>query len=140
VYAMMGHTVTRVFVILTLLGLSACTEGPRERLESAWAAADQEAFDQYISHFTVNSVPLIRGLAETTSRTKKAYRYIDSPYDLTPMGDILSVDERDQLTLITVKAKERYTLRMLLQSGSWRIDGISLGNLWAPLTKGGSEG
>tara|TARA_B100000530_G_scaffold84925_1_gene51690 strand:- start:154 stop:567 length:414 start_codon:yes stop_codon:yes gene_type:complete len=137
---MIGHTTRRFLLILSLLMVSGCTEGPRERLEAAWAAADEEAFDRYVSYFTADSVPLIRGLAETTSRTKKAYRYIDSPYELTPMGDILSVEERDQLTLITVKAKESYTLRMLLQSGNWMIDGTSLGTLWAPLKEGESEG
>lgn len=139
-HIMNGHIAKRFLLIFALLGLAACSEGPQERLEAAWAAADDEAFDRYVGFFTADSVPLVRGLAETTSRTKKAYRYIDSPYELAPAGDILSVEERDKLTLITVKAKKRYTLRMLFQGGDWMIDGTSLGTLWEPLKRGGNEG
>ena len=121
------------------LALTGCTESPRERLTSAWAAADEALFDAYVSHFTVDSVPLVRGLVETASRTKKAFKYVDSPYDLVPAGDILEIEERDQLALVTVKAKERYAVRMRLEGGTWAIDGTSLFALWAPL-KGTDDG
>ncbi len=130
----MGYELLRWCALLSvLLGLSACKESPTERLQSAWSAAEDERFDTYVSHFTPDSVPLIRGLVQTASRTKRAYTYLDSPYDLAPAGDILSVDDRDQLVLVTVKADKRYTLRMLFQEGTWVIDGISLAALWAPL-------
>ena len=85
------------FPLLLALGLAACSETPRERLASAWAAADDERFDTYVSHFTADSVPLLRGLVETASRTRKAFAYIDSPYELVPPGDILEVDEKGDL-------------------------------------------
>lgn len=121
------------------LALAGCTDSPKERLTSAWAAADEALFDAYVSHFTTDSVPLVRGLVETASRTKKAFKYVDSPYDLVPAGDILEVEERDQLVLVTVKAKERYTVRMRFEDGAWAIDGTSLAALWAPL-KGTDDG
>ena len=128
-----------IAILSVVLGLSACVEGPRERLESAWSAAEEERFDVFVTHFTEASAPLLRGLVETESRTKRAYRYLKTPYALAPMGEILSVDERDALTLVTVKAEERYTLRMLFESGAWVIDGTSLAALWAPLG-GGRDG
>ncbi len=119
------------------LCLAACTATPSERLASAWNAADEERFDAYVNHFSTDSIPLVRGLVTTASRTKKAFEYLDSPYDLIPIGDVLSVEERDQLALVTVKAKERYTVRMVLQQGTWVIDGTSLPALWSPLNQGG---
>ena len=119
--------------------LVGCTDTPSERLASAWAAADEERFDAYVSHFTADSVPVVRGLVEAASRTKRAFSYVKSPYDLAPAGDILEVEERNQLAFVTVKAKERYTVRMCFEGGAWAIDGAALAALWAPL-KGADDG
>ena len=41
---------------------------------------------------------------------------------------------------MTVKAKERYTVRMRMEGGVWAIDGGALAALWAPLVHKGEEG
>ena len=124
---------TLAWVALGIAFMSGCTETPSERLTSAWEAAEQERFDVFVSHFTAESVPVMRGLVDAASRTKKAFAYVDSPYELVPAGEILEVEERGQLALVTVKAKERYTLRMRMEGGTWAIDGGALQALWAPL-------
>lgn len=124
-----------VLLSLSLLGMG-CTDAPRERLESAWLAAEDERFEDFVAHFSASSAPLIRGLAETKLRTKRAFTYIDSPYELAPRGDILEVEERDALIVVTIKADERYRLRMISEGGAWVIDGVALAALWAPLSSG----
>ena len=118
---------------LTLTVMTGCTETPTERLQGAWQAADEERFDAFVSHFTSDSVPLLRGIVETSTRTKRAFSYVKSAYELAPAGDIIEVEERDQLAFVTVKAKERYTVRMRFEQGAWAIDGTALATLWAPL-------
>ena len=79
-------------------------------------------------------------MLETSARTKRAYRYVNSPYDLLPRGEIEGIEERDAIMVITVKADERYTLRMVSEGGQWVIDGVSLATLWRPLRGEGEEG
>ena len=83
--------------LTALMGASGCTETPTERLTATWEAAEQERFDVFVSHFTAESVPVVRGLVDTASRTKKAFAYVDSPYALVPQGEILEVEERGEL-------------------------------------------
>ncbi len=120
----------------SLIVMTGCTDPPQERLEAAWVAAEDERFEDFMAHFSADSRALVRGLAETKTRTKRAFEYIESPFDLIPRGEILSIDERDALILVEVKAKEPYTLRMVSEGGMWVIDARSLATMWAPLAQG----
>lgn len=136
----MFKSLTRSALLLALcLALASCAESPEERLEATWLAAEDERFEDFMAHFSEASSSLIRGLATTRARTKRAFGYVDTPYDLVPRGEIVNVEQREALMVVTIKADERYTLRMVSEGGKWVIDGLSLSSLWAPL-KGGEEG
>ena len=128
---------SRLWVFALVITLCGCADTPQERLTEAWTAAEAEQYDRFVSYFTEGSVPLLRGITEAMTRTKKAFTYVDSIYDLVPAGDIIAFEERDKLALVTIKAKERYTVRLLFENGAWSIDGTSLPGIWEPLQEEG---
>ncbi|MGM0575030.1 MAG: hypothetical protein ACQEXJ_04785 [Myxococcota bacterium] len=119
---------------LLLLMLAGCAEAPEERLEGAWKAAEAEDVEAFALYFTPPSAEVIRGMVNVTERTRGKMEYLDDPFAVLPRGEIMGVEERGDLAVVTVKPKgDPYEVRMTTHRGQWRIDGFALPEMWAPL-------
>ena len=116
-----------------------CPATPGERLEQGWKAAEDDNTEVFIGLFTAQSASLLRGLREVKQRTKGDLKYLDTDlFGLLPRGDIESVKERGNLTLVAVRAKRNlYEVRLVREEGQWFIDGSSLARFWRPLQGSG---
>lgn len=120
-----------------LFALSGCAKPPAERVALAWQAGEDENIEAFSQFFLPASAEFIRGLAAVKQRNKVA-SYLRAPFDVLPKGEVLEVSERDNLAVVTVKAKgQTYPVRLLRERGIWFIDAFSLPTLWEPLGRGG---
>ncbi len=116
-----------------VLALAGCAKPPAERVTNAWQAGEDEDLEAFAQFFLPASAEFIRNIATVKARNKVG-SYLTKPFDVLPKGEILEVSERDNLALVTVKAKGKtYPVRLLRERGIWFIDAFSLPTLWEPL-------
>jgi hypothetical protein len=122
-----------------LLALTGCAEPPAERVASAWQAGEDSNIEAFAQFFLPASAEFVRNIAAVKGRNKVG-SYLSQPFDVLPKGEILEVSERDNLAVVTVKAKGKtYPVRLLRERGIWFIDAFTLPTLWEPLGRGGES-
>lgn len=126
-------------VAVALAALAGCAEAPTERLAAAWQASEDENLEAFAQFFLPASAEFVRNTAAVKARNKVP-SYLGSPFELLPKGEVLEVSERDNLAVVTVKAKGMtLPVRMLRERGVWFIDAFTLPTLWQPLERGGDS-
>lgn len=121
---------------LGLLALGGCADPPEARVAQAWQAGEAEDLEAFAKVFLPASAELIRGLDTVSTRTRGTLSYA-KPFDLLPKGEVVEVVERDNLAVVSVKAKGRsFDVRLLRERGIWYIDAFALPTLWEPMGRG----
>lgn len=116
---------------LLVLGLMACEPSPSEVYEEARSAADNNAWEQVVSHFDSKSRTLFEGLDRISELTSRKLSYGVKLERLHPWGDVLEEQIEGNRALLKVgREKNPDWVFFTVEDGAWKIRGCEMDSLW----------
>ena len=118
-------------ILVLVAGLSACEPSPAEVYEEAKSAAENNAWEQVLTHFDSKSQTLWTGLGEISEQTSRKLSYGVRIEKVHNWGTVL--EERIEGSRAELKVgRERNPewVFFVVEDGSWKIRGCAMDSFW----------